>query len=144
MLWNDDDFTHIFWQSSLFVPELFPPSLWLHLCKKQYVAVLRTKPWRATVWAWGGWHLGPALLPARWQGSPPAARVCVYASLLKGQKQCRSCISHTGLFAESASHCGLCVYFGVLRDSSVRFRGWRGLPDIPLTKKTSSLLHFYY
>lgn len=58
---------------------------------KQYVAVWEQ---RHGDWQWacvclltgGGRHLGNALLRARWQRSPPAECVCIYATLLKGQK----------------------------------------------------------
>lgn len=39
-------------------------------------------------------HLGPALQPVRWQGSPPAETLCVYASLPEGQQRFTKCTSH--------------------------------------------------
>lgn len=78
---------------------------------------LRTKAWWVTVWAsangGGGRHLGPALLPARWQGSPPAECACVSA-LLKGQKLCERYTSQTA-FCKCTSCCSALCAFAVLR-----------------------------
>lgn len=53
-----------------------------------------------------GWHLGPALLPARWQGSPPAGCVCVCISLKD-----KSHVRATQLCVKCCSHC-VCVICG--------------------------------
>lgn len=124
------------------VPKFCPLSLWQHLCTKsltvvykQYVAVWEQRhgEWQCEpvcLLTGGGRHLGPALLPARWQGRPPAESVCVYAPPLKGQKLCRSCTSRTALPRMNLALWALCVS-AVLGTSQSQVQGWRGLPGIP-------------
>lgn len=58
-------------------------------------------------WGGGSRHLGPALLPARWQGSPPAVRVCLRSSAerTKAMPQLHKSLN-------SFAYWGLCVYIG--------------------------------